>query len=220
MRAPAAALGVLFVIVTGCSSTQYVTEPAGGTSGGNTGTVYSDLVVFTTKASFKGDLGGISGADAKCNTYAKAAGLTGKFQAWLSDSKTDAISRVPNAGPWRILDKEGKQSEIAFDNKEAWEGYPKVNVNNTEFGKTLSQLSTSTTTEIPYTWTGTQLGGKKKGCHCADWTSAANFTENCPGSDYGGLIGSREARKNDQEWTDYGSNPCNAESGILCYQVP
>ncbi len=167
-----------------------------------------------------GDLGGLSGADAQCNTYAKAAGLRGTFRAWLSDSQTDAISRVPEGGPWRILDKDGKQGSIAFETKESWEGYPKVAITNTEFGKTLSELSTSTTTSIPYTWTGTALGGKGKGCHCNDWTSSANPSRDCPAGEYGGVIGSRHASQADEGWTAFGSNPCDAPSALLCFQLP
>jgi hypothetical protein len=189
-------------------------EPAGA------GPSYSDLVVFTTKAVFDGDLGGLAGADAKCNTYAKAAGLSGTFRAWLSDSGTDAISRVPEGGPWRILDSDGRQSDVAFESKDAWTGYPKVSIVNTEFGKTLSELSSSTTTEIPYTWTGTELGGKQKGCHCLDWTSSKNYNSDCPSGEYGGVIGSRHAREGDEGWTDLASNPCDARSALLCYQLP
>ena len=181
--------------------------------------VYDDLVVFTSKATFHGNLGGLSGADEKCNTYAKAAGLKGQFRAWLSDSTTDAISRVPEGGPWRVLDKSGKQAAVAFADRESWTGYPKANLENTEFGSTLSDLSRSTTTEIPYTWTGTKLGGKNAGCSCRDWTSSENFVS-CGTGEYGGAIGSRSARPNDEQWTYVTDNPCDAPAALLCFELP
>lgn len=214
------ALGALAFL--GCATSTTGGAPAGdgGTGSTQETEAFNDLVVFTTKASFAGDLGGIAGADEKCNTYATAAGLSGTFQAWLSDSSTDAISRVPEGGPWRVLDKKtGKQAAVAFANRDAWTGYPEVPLVNTEFGKELHDFSTGGTTEIPYTWTGTKLGGKKLGCHCEDWTTDKNFTS-CGTSDYGGVIGSRGAGPSSEEWTNITSNPCDAKSSLLCYQVP
>jgi hypothetical protein len=204
------------LLVPACSSTTVVVS---GQDGGGAAATYNDLVVFTTKASFDGNLGGIAGADAKCNTYAKAAGLPGTFRAWLSDSSTDARTRVPEAGPWRVLNKEGKQADVAFQDRAAWEGYPRVPIKNTEFGKELHDLSGTTTTEIPYTWTGTNLGGTKHGCHCKDWSTSNNPTS-CANGEYGGVIGSRYGGASDEKWTYVGPNPCNAKSGLLCYQVP
>jgi hypothetical protein len=49
------------------------------------------MTVFITSAVYDGNLGGIAGADAKCQTLADDAGLDGTFKAWLSsgDSATD-----------------------------------------------------------------------------------------------------------------------------------
>lgn len=43
------------------------------------------------------EIGGVTGADAKCAALAEAAGLPGTFVAWLSDSETDAIDRLAGA---------------------------------------------------------------------------------------------------------------------------
>lgn len=210
-----------FACALGCSSTTSGTGTgtSGGVDGGDPGVTYNDLVVFTTKASSGGDLGGLAGADQKCTTYANAAGLKGKFRAWLSDTSTDAISRVPEGGPWRTLDKSGKQAAVAFADHDAWLGYPEVAIQNTEFGKQLSDFSTSGTTTIPYTWTGTKLGGKRAGCACEDWTSSANFVT-CADASYGGGIGSRGAGPANEDWTAFGDNPCDAPAALLCFQLP
>ena len=47
-------------------------------------------LVFTTSASYAGDLGGLAGADAKCAQSASTAGLDGTFVALLSDATTNA----------------------------------------------------------------------------------------------------------------------------------
>jgi hypothetical protein len=47
-----------------------------------------------------GTLGGLAGADAACQDRARAAGLPGTFQAWLSTSSVDAKSRFAAARGW------------------------------------------------------------------------------------------------------------------------
>jgi cysteine-rich repeat protein len=41
--------------------------------------------IFVTSQTYTGNLGGLDGADLKCQTLAEAAGLPGVFYAWLSD---------------------------------------------------------------------------------------------------------------------------------------
>ena len=61
-------------------------------------------IVFVTSQTFNGNLGGLAGADAKCNAAAMAATpspLPGTYTAWLSDSSIDARDRVTqSAGPY------------------------------------------------------------------------------------------------------------------------
>ena len=40
--------------------------------------------VFVTSANYTGDLGGLVGADSKCQALADSAGLDGNYKAWLS----------------------------------------------------------------------------------------------------------------------------------------
>ena len=54
-------------------------------------------VVFVSSEKYSGNLGGLAGADAKCNNLAKAAGLTGTFKAWLSSATESAASRLTHA---------------------------------------------------------------------------------------------------------------------------
>src|SRR5207248_2675590 len=41
--------------------------------------------VFVTSVMYDGNLGGLAGADAKCQARATAASLSGTYKAWLSD---------------------------------------------------------------------------------------------------------------------------------------
>lgn len=49
--------------------------------------------VFVSSKRYNGDLGGLSGADTKCQTLAEAAGLPGVYKAWLSSSSESPSTR-------------------------------------------------------------------------------------------------------------------------------
>ena len=49
--------------------------------------------VFLSSAVYDGAMGGLDGADAKCQALAAAAGLPGTFRAWLSDSTGSPSTR-------------------------------------------------------------------------------------------------------------------------------
>lgn len=45
--------------------------------------------MFVTSETYQGDLGGISGANEKCQELACSAGLVGNYIAWLSDETSN-----------------------------------------------------------------------------------------------------------------------------------
>jgi hypothetical protein len=53
---------------------------------GGGGGVKTSKLVFVTKETFTGNLGGLEGADSMCQGFADGEGLTGRFKAWLSAS--------------------------------------------------------------------------------------------------------------------------------------
>ncbi len=55
-------------------------------------------LVFVTSRTFNGNLGGLRGADMKCQTEAAAAGLSGNWKAILSSSSESAKDRLRIAG--------------------------------------------------------------------------------------------------------------------------
>jgi hypothetical protein len=93
---------------TGGASTDGGAEDAsatGGSSGtggsagaaADCGVVDPDKLIFVSSALYTGNLGGLAGADSKCQALADGAGLCGTFKAWLSDGNTDAASRLTHA---------------------------------------------------------------------------------------------------------------------------
>lgn len=57
-------------------------------------------IMFVTSATFSANLGGLSGADAKCQAAATAGGLQGTYVAWLSTNSVNAIDRLSGATGW------------------------------------------------------------------------------------------------------------------------
>jgi hypothetical protein len=67
-----------------------------------------DLVVFVTSHSYTGNLGGLEGADAICQTLASAAGLPGTFLPWLSSAdltygENSPSTRFNRDAAWHLL---------------------------------------------------------------------------------------------------------------------
>lgn len=54
-------------------------------------------IVFISSAYYTGDLGGLTGADNKCQGLADEAGLKGTFKAWLSDDTTTSPYASPSS---------------------------------------------------------------------------------------------------------------------------
>jgi len=86
-----------------------VTNPGCGEQG-EAGIVFrDDRVALVSSVTCTSNLGGLAGADAKCNRLAAAAGLTGSYMAWMSVGVDDPDSRFPirpkrslRRGQWRF----------------------------------------------------------------------------------------------------------------------
>jgi len=170
----------------------------------------SDFVVFVTKKTFSGNLGGVAGADEECQTAAAAAGLAGTFRAWLSDfaATKNAIDQVPEGGPWRklALGRDAKLGDIVFTNRDNWKGYPRSPIDVNELG----EATPAGNAVGSKAWTGTDVGGKAYGnSTCRSWDSV--------GTSYGGLYGSPG---NVDKWTrDDIVIGCGLSAALICYQT-
>jgi hypothetical protein len=62
-------------------------------------------IVFVTSTTYNGNLGGLAGADQKCQARAEAAGLPKNiYKAWLSTPSVNAIDRLGGARGWVRVD--------------------------------------------------------------------------------------------------------------------
>ena len=162
--------------------------------------------VFVSSELYTGDLGGLDGADAKCQARAEAAGLLGEYKAWLS---------VPGEGPSTRFTKSSKPYRLVDGTKvaDSWsdlvDGSLDAPIELTELG----DPAPIGTTQCfgggqPSVWTATSWNGSPVNYDaCQGWTS----------QDGGGAWG--RASASNVFWTDWCYNgTCAWESPLYCFQ--
>jgi len=187
------------------------------------------LTVFVTSVSGNGNLSqwpdalavsatGVAAGDAVCQARATAAGLSGTFVAWLSDSTTDAYCHIqgytgtisgtnPNcgqatlpvaAGPWVRTD--GYPFAPTIDKLVSGQIYTPLKYDET---------GTIITIDSHY-YTGTLYGGDYSGQTCSDWTTGTSSSIN-------GTAGSSDGTRG--LWTYQQNTTCNATYHLICFQT-
>ncbi len=164
----------------------------------NTG---SPRTIFLSAAASMGDLGGLSGADATCQSEADAAGLTGTYQAWLADGVASPATRESRSGA-PYIDPLG--TVIADDWADLTDG-------TLDFGISVTAASSTVSTPVPV-WSGVAAvggGGTGTPSHCQGWTSSSSGV-----SGRQGLSGTLTS-----DWTDTSSGiACNFERRFYCVE--
>jgi hypothetical protein len=163
-----------------------------------------EKIVFVSSVMVPPDVGGLAGADAKCNALAQSANLPGTYVAWLSDSSTSAKERLtPGAGPFVRVDG----IIVAKDIPDLLDGNITNPISMTEKGKPFQ----------PMVWTGTDASGAgENGFYCADWSMSSTAVK----AIYG------KAGRVDKSWTDIGTRNINCSVSpdssvtisIYCFQ--
>jgi hypothetical protein len=124
--------------------------------------------VFVTHAVFNGNLGGAAGADAKCAAAATAAGLSGKWLAWVSDSTTSPGARFTKATVgYRLLN--GTLLAASYSALTSGSNLSSA-IDLDETG--VSHASDSTANAD--TWTGTGHTGALDLASCSDFKSSSS----------------------------------------------
>jgi hypothetical protein len=140
---------------------------------------------------------GLATADALCNTAATRAKLQHTFVAWLSDSRTNARSRIVDRA-YSLLDGRVVARSLA----DLTDGVVGA-INMTETGTALAHIEGQTRV-----WTGTDTSGNAAG-HCNDWT---------PSADANATIGSYSST--DAAWTTFGNaTTCGGAGRVYCFQA-
>lgn len=165
--------------------------------------------VFLSSVDYQGNLGGLSGADAKCQALAGAAGLPGSYRAWLSDDTSSPSARfVRSPGPYRLVNG----TTIAANWTDLTDGLPPPPaITVTEIGGDFGGTY--------YVWSNTRANGQPVAReipqHCVNWTSNIHpgpISDDPNRGEVGGLIEL-------EEWTDAGvQEDCNAYHHLYCFQ--
>jgi cysteine-rich repeat protein len=124
--------------------------------------------VFVTSQVWGGDLGGLEGADQKCQDAANSAALPGVYKAWLGTvNASPAESFIHSPVPYRQVDG----VEVATD----WSDLISGTLNNGIFvselggppGAGMHNCIPEATRPV---WTNTNSNGKNNDKDCAGWT--------------------------------------------------
>ncbi|NVN91291.1 MAG: DUF1554 domain-containing protein [Desulfuromonadales bacterium] len=120
-------------------------------------------IIFITSNEFTSNLGGLVGADSKCQEAANVATLQGIYKAWLSDSNISARDRLAHS-PAAYVRVDG--STVANNWTDLTDGWLKEPIMIDEFRNNLVGQGAAA-------WTGTDAYGRSTGNNCADWTSTS-----------------------------------------------
>jgi hypothetical protein len=118
--------------------------------------------VFVSEATTTGNLGGVSGADTLCNSYATAAELGGTWRAFLGDSTTAPETwTTPSSVPYALIDG----TIVASDWTHFLSGSLAHGIDLNECQLPISNAEV---------WTGLFDLTSTTGSGCSDFTSGAN----------------------------------------------
>lgn len=156
--------------------------------------------LFTSSEIYNGDLGGLIGADEKCNSLATAAGLAGQFKAWLSTDAVAAPERfTETAKPYKNI-----VGETVADNLAALSSHSLTVAPGTDESGTRKELPASGA------WTGTTVE-MSLGVACENWTSSNPADQGTVGNSiFPNLF-----------WTQNLIDPtatCDAEQALYCLE--
>jgi hypothetical protein len=133
--------------------------------------------VFVTSTTYPGDLGGIAGADAKCQAAADAAKVAGTFRAWVSTATSSpATTFTRTSGDYVLADG---TTVVAH----GWEGLTSgnllhaIDMTETKAAPPMTAPPCGATDANTSAWTATQLNGTPYTGfgqrNCKDWTSSS-----------------------------------------------
>jgi hypothetical protein len=155
-------------------------------------------LVFITSVQYSGGLGGLEGADLKCNTLATAAGLPGTYAAWLS-------TNIPTV---KAKDRIGGHAWLRVDGAVVADNLADLIDGSIQNPINIDENGTTTTSSV--VWTGTNGSG----------VFAGAGTNPCwaPGGGEGGLLGNPAATTNG-DWSDGTGwlSGCSNASPIYCF---
>lgn len=157
--------------------------------------------VFVTSTTYDGNLGGLAGADAKCQTQAAAGGLSGTFKAWLSIATTAAASRLSHtADVYETTNGDVIAADFAA----------LTNTANVDLAHAIDVDEFGNTVTGEFAWTATTSTGDfvPNSKTCNDWTDEQFLT--------GARVG--QTGQVNGAWTNIGTATCDNLRRLYCIQ--
>jgi hypothetical protein len=172
-------------------------------------------IVFLTESEPDGNMGGIIGADMICQGEADAAGLTGVYKAWLSDSNpanSPASRFTHSTGPYVRVDG----TIVAQDWTDLTDGSILDEIVIAADGTNMHWTDPD---GLEHVWTNTRVDGTRAGAGlpssaCNDFTSADEFL----GPVTTGHAFTFDGWDAPEDWTEGGTYSCNAHNFLYCFQ--
>jgi cysteine-rich repeat protein len=160
--------------------------------------------VFVTSTVYNGNMGGLAGADARCQERADAGGLSGTFLAWLSDSTGSPSTRMTHGlGHYLLITGEA----IATSWADLTDGQILRPIDRDELGNPSQGTFVCQGGEV---WSNTSAAGAVSGADdCGNWATAANQTSSAGNVQF-----------TDEGWTSSGctSIGCLSPLPIYCFE--
>lgn len=156
--------------------------------------------VFVSSQTVNGNLGGVLGADQKCQQFATDANLGGNWKAWISDSNQSASDRLFHSTEPYVLSFD--QTLIANNWDDLTDGSIQNQFNKTQTGTNLGGKSV---------WTGTNANGASNANTCQNWTSSNSTVST-------GRRGKTD--QTTQQWTTENNAGCAAQNHLYCIEQP
>lgn len=157
--------------------------------------------VFLTSIQYNGNLGGVTGADIKCQERANSANLGGTWKAWISNTSTSAASRLIHSDkPYKLLNSQ----TVANNWTDLTDGTIQNSININEFGGSPNYGSC--------VWTSTKIDGSTyppyaNNTLCNNYTAADQNYSMCGHNQVTG-----------SEWTNWSSERCDQSHPLYCIE--
>lgn len=175
---------------------------------------YQSRFVFILDSTHAGDLGGLAGADKRCNQAAAGQpGLTGTYRAWLMVDGQTLADRFPEfvtPAKWKFTNTSAEMLAMSF--AELVAKGPAQPIAFTEGSDAMPET---------IVWTGITKDGLAAGGDCAQWTSKNGAPGLVGFSGYVPNVGPEALQwKLQRKWTDLGFKRfCTELHSFYCVQV-
>ena len=166
----------------------------------------STKIIFVTSIGYTGNLGGETGADAKCQARANVANLDGTFKAWLLDGNTDQYiyNKFADTSYSNILGQ--KVITTFLDYNSNYTGFQSLEaqINYDEFGR---QFTSDAEAWTNLSSNGERLYSGSTGSNCYSFTSN------------GGSAYYSRTQETDYKWYSYTSISCANKRRLICVEI-